>query len=65
MVAQYIAMPLILYLCKRSVRRPGAWVYLKWWEQEGINPAGVRKRAAAAEARADREKERRREEAAW
>ena len=29
MVAQYIAMRLILDLCERSVWRPGSWV--SWW----------------------------------
>ena len=47
-VAQYIAMRLILDLYERYVRRPGAWVSLKWWEQDGIDLEGERERAAAA-----------------
>ena len=34
------------------VQRPGGLVSWRWWEQEGIDLAGVRERAAAA---ADRE----------
>ena len=33
-------------LCERTVRRPGAWVYQRWWDQEGIYLAGTREWAA-------------------
>ena len=55
-VAQYIAKGHDMYLCKRSVQRPTAWVYQRWWEQEGIFITGARKRVEAAE---DTEEERR------
>ena len=61
MIAQYISTRPIMDFCNRLVQRPGAWVYLRWWEQEGIDLSGVRERAAAA---ADREAERIVEEAA-
>ena len=48
MAAQYITMRLILDLCKNTVRRPGAWFDRRWWEQEGIELTGARKRAAEA-----------------
>ena len=48
-------------LCEQSVRRTGAWVSRRWWEQDGINLIGARDREAAA---ADGEEERIREEAA-
>ena len=35
-------------LCERLVRRPGAWVSRRWWEQEGLNLSGKRERAAVA-----------------
>ena len=31
---------MILDLCKKMVRRPGAWVARRCWEQEGIDQAG-------------------------
>ena len=43
--AQYIPMQPILDLCKRSVRRPRAWVSQRWWEQEGIDLAGAKDQA--------------------
>ena len=46
-VAQYIATRPIMDLCEQSVRRPGAWVYCRWWYQEGINLGGTRYRAEA------------------
>ena len=49
---QYIATRPILDLCERSARRPGAWVYRRWWEQDGLDLEGVKKRA---EAESDRE----------
>ena len=47
MVAQYIATRPIMYLCERSVRRPGAWVSWRWWEKEGLDLEGAKERAAA------------------
>ena len=41
-VAKYIATQTILDLCEQSVRRPGAWVSWRWWEQEGIDISGAR-----------------------
>ena len=38
----------------------GAWVYWRWWEPEGLDLMGARKRKAAAE---NREEERWKEEA--
>ena len=46
-VAQYIATRPILDLCERSALRPGAWVYPQWWEQDGLDLEGEKKRAAA------------------
>ena len=45
--AQYIATRPILDLCERSARRPGAWVSRRWWEQDGLDLEGAKKRAAA------------------
>ena len=44
-VAQYIVTRPILDLCEQAIRRPGAWVYWRWWEQEGIYLEGARKQA--------------------
>ena len=30
------------------MRKPGAWVAQRWWDQEGIDLAGAREWAAAA-----------------
>ena len=38
----------IVDLCERSVLRTGAWIYQRWWEQEGIELYGEREIAAAA-----------------
>ena len=59
-VAQYIAMQPILDLCERLVRRPRAWFSRRWWEQEGLDLAGVRERAEEVEdgEAEDREEER-------
>ena len=46
-VAQYIATRPIMDLYERSTRRPGAWVSQKWWEQDGLDVEGAKKRAAA------------------
>ena len=58
---QYIAKRPIMDLCEQSVRRTGAWVSRRWWEQDGINLIGARDWEAEA---ADGEEERIREEAA-
>ena len=47
--AQYIAMRPILDLRKKTVRRPGAWVARRWWEQEGTYLSSLRARVAAEE----------------
>ena len=47
-VAQYIATRPILDLYEQSVRRPGARVSRRWWEQAGIDVEGAKKRAAEA-----------------
>ena len=48
-VAQFIAMRPILGLCEGAVRRPGARVPRRWWEQTGIDWNGAREKAAATE----------------
>ena len=48
MSAQYIATRPILDLCERSVRRPGVLVSQRWWEQDGLDLEGAKKRAEAA-----------------
>ena len=47
-VAQYIATQPIPELCERSDRRPGVRMYWRWWEQEGLDLEGKKKREAAA-----------------
>ena len=47
-VAQYIATQPILDLFERYVRRPGAWVYRRWWDQEGLDLEGETERAVGA-----------------
>ena len=42
MVAQFIATRPILDLCEKAIRRPGARVPRKWWEQTGIDWKGAR-----------------------
>ena len=44
-VAQYIATQTILDLCERANRRPGERVSRRWWEQDGIELEGTKKRA--------------------
>ena len=46
-VTQYIATQPILDLSERSTQRPGAGMYRWWWEQEGLDLEGTKKRAAA------------------
>ena len=48
-VAQFIATRTILDLCKGAVRRTGARVPRRWWEQTRIDWKGVREKAAATE----------------
>ena len=52
MVAQFIATRPILDLCEGAVRRTGARVPRRWWEQTGINWKGSREKAAATEGEA-------------
>ena len=47
-VAQYILTRPIMDICEQSVRRPGAWVYRRWWEQEKIDLEVEMERATAA-----------------
>ena len=54
MISQYIATQPILDLCERSDRRPMARVSQRWWEQEGLDLEGAKKRTEAA-AESDRE----------
>ena len=46
-VVQYIVTQKIQDLCERSTRRPGEWVFWHWWEQNGLDLEGAKKRAAA------------------
>ena len=46
-VAQYIDTQSILDLCERSDWMPGAWVYRKWREQDGLDLEGAKEREAA------------------
>ena len=48
MVAQYIATWPIMDLCERSAWRPGARVSWRWWDQDGLNLEGAKKRAEVA-----------------
>ena len=53
-VAQYIAMQTILYLCKVADRKRGEQVGMRWREQARLELAGAREMsAAAAEAEED------------
>ena len=45
--ALYILTRPILDLCERSSRRPGARVSWRWWEQDGLDLEGGKKRATA------------------
>ena len=45
----------IMDLCERPVRRSGARVSRRWWEQAGLDLEEVKKRAAAAAAESDGE----------
>ena len=44
-------------LCERATRRPGARVSWQWWEQDGIDLEGVKKRAAETTRISDSESE--------
>ena len=48
-VAQFIATRPIMYLCEGAVRRPGARVTRRWWEQTDIDWKGAMEKAAAPE----------------
>ena len=52
-VAQYTATEPIMDLCKRDTWRPGARVSRKWWEQDGIDLEGEKKRAAETTERSE------------
>ena len=52
-VAQFIATRPILDLCNGAVRRPGARVPRRWWEQTGVNLKGAREKSAATEEAAE------------
>ena len=60
-VTKYIATRPIMDLCEQSVWRPGAWVYRRWQEKEGLELEEARDWAAAA---TDRDEEKSGEEAA-
>ena len=45
-VAQYIATQLIMDLCERAARRPGARVSRRWWGQDRIDLEGAKKQVA-------------------
>ena len=47
-VTQYIVTRTILDLYELSARRPGARVSWRWWEQDGLDLEGVKKRSASA-----------------
>ena len=47
-VAQYIATWPILYLCEQYIWRLGDWICWRWWDQDGLDLEGEKKRAAAA-----------------
>ena len=48
-VTQYIVTRPIINLYEKLVRRMGAWVSWRWWEQEGLDLAGTREWVAAVE----------------
>ena len=48
MAAQYIVTQHIMDLCEWLVWSPGAWVYRRWWEKEGIDLEEERDIAAKA-----------------
>ena len=41
-VKQYIATHLVMDIYREAVRRTGARVYNRWWEQEGLELKGSR-----------------------
>ena len=52
-VAQFIVTRPILDLCEGAVRRPGARVPRRWWEQTGNDWKGAREKATATEEAAE------------
>ena len=48
-VAHYITTRPIMDLYEETVQRYGTWVARRWWKQEGLDLAGAREAAAAAE----------------
>ena len=57
MVAHYISTRLIMDLCERDTRRPGARVSRRWWEQDGIDLEGAKKQAAETTTRLEPDSE--------
>ena len=53
-VAQYIATRPIMDLCLTAVRRPGARVLKRLWEQEGIDIEGIQEAAWVEETDTER-----------
>ena len=47
--AHYIDTRPIMDRCERSAWRPGARVSWRWWEQDGLDLEGAKKRVAAAD----------------
>ena len=56
-VAQYIATRPILDLCERATWRPEAMVSRQWWEQDGIDLEGAKKRVAETTTRSEPDSE--------
>ena len=56
-VAQYIVTRPILDLCEQAIRRPGARVSRRWWDQAGIDLEGAKKRAAETTTRSETDSE--------
>ena len=47
-VTQFIATRPIVDLCEKAIRRPGAHVPRRWWEQTGLDWNGAREKVEAA-----------------
>ena len=56
-VVQYIATRPILDLCERAIRRLVVRLYRQWWEQDGIDLEGEKKRVAETTTISDLEEE--------
>ena len=57
MVTQYIAMWRIMDFCERSIRRPGAWVSRRRWDQEILDLEGAKEISATESYREDKQSE--------